>query len=285
MAGEFSESSASSGAAPQPALEREEKAEGGPETKGGLSKAERDRLIVDNLGLVRFVAIKVLGNLPFHVELDDLISAGNQGLVDAADKFEPRKNDSFKHYARHRIKGAILDSLRNVDWASRQQRKDMKLVEAVLVRKGLDPRVSNLPNKEIAEILGVDGLDAESSNKRVMAVQNGLRKSTVSLTPGLDKDGSPPQQFLDARRDIDPEASAISRQRWAVLKEAMANVDLPKHGERALTLYYQGDMEMKEIVKIIGVKESRVSQILKESRQLLEEYLKEKYDITSAKQI
>src|SRR5882672_7771805 len=94
-----------------------------------LSKQERDQIIVELLPLVKAIAIRVHENLPVHVDLDDLIHAGVMGLFDAVAKYDGEKNVAFHAYAKHRIKGAILDSLRQSDWASRDLRRRQKQVE------------------------------------------------------------------------------------------------------------------------------------------------------------
>src|SRR5215510_1888571 len=88
-----------------------------------LPQQERDQIVLDHLPLVKAIAIRVHENLPVHVDLDDLIHAGVLGLFDAVEKYDSDKNVAFQAYAKHRIKGAILDSLRELDWASRDLRK------------------------------------------------------------------------------------------------------------------------------------------------------------------
>src|SRR5579872_6575848 len=95
-----------------------------------VSDQIRDQVVLDHLPLVKAIAIRVHENLPVHVDLDDLIHAGVLGLFDAVDKYEASKNVAFHAYAKHRIKGAILDSLRQLDWASRDLRKRQKEVES-----------------------------------------------------------------------------------------------------------------------------------------------------------
>ena len=92
--------------------------------------ARRDRVVLEHLPLVKAIAVRVHENLPVHVDLDDLVHAGVLGLFDAASKFNPEKQVVFSSYAKHRIKGAILDSLRQLDWASRDMRRRHKQVEA-----------------------------------------------------------------------------------------------------------------------------------------------------------
>src|SRR5690242_4733696 len=121
------------------------------------SNAVRDRIVLDHLPLVKAIAVRVHENLPVHVDLDDLVHAGVLGLFDAATKYNPAKNVAFRSYAKYRIKGAILDSLRQLDWASRDLRRRQKLVEAIT--RELSEKLKRIPNEgEIAEKMGV-GVD------------------------------------------------------------------------------------------------------------------------------
>src|SRR5437763_5936303 len=94
-----------------------------------LPQNERDQIVLDHLSLVKAIAIRVHESLPVHVDLDDLIHAGVMGLFDAVEKFDGAKNVVFHSYAKHRIKGAILDSLRQADWASRDLRRRQRPVD------------------------------------------------------------------------------------------------------------------------------------------------------------
>src|SRR4029434_10998316 len=114
----------------------------------------RDKVVLEHLSLVKAIAVRVHENLPVHVELDDLVHAGILGLFDAASKYNPEKQVVFSSYAKHRIKGAILDSLRQLDWASRDLRRRHKQVEAVTLE--LSQRFNGAPTEaEIAEKMGV----------------------------------------------------------------------------------------------------------------------------------
>src|SRR5512143_1955659 len=93
--------------------------------------AKRDQLILEHLRLVKAIAIRVHENLPVHVDLDDLVHAGVLGLFDAVEKYDPTKKVQFHSYAKHRIKGSILDSLRQMDWASRDLRRRQKQIDLV----------------------------------------------------------------------------------------------------------------------------------------------------------
>ena len=116
---------------------------------------ERDRLVLQHLPLVRAIAVRVYENLPVHVELDDLVHAGIMGLFDAAVKYDGSKQVTFQGYAKHRIKGAILDSLRDMDWASRDLRKRHKRLEEV-TRELAAVMERNPTEQEIAEKMGMD---------------------------------------------------------------------------------------------------------------------------------
>src|SRR2546430_13819571 len=122
--------------------------------KRKISRAVRDRIVLDHLSLVKAIAVRVHESLPVHVDLDDLVHAGVLGLIDAVGKFDASKKVAFQSYAKHRIKGAILDSLRQMDWASRDLRKRQKQVDAVTrdlsVKLGRNPQ-----DGEVAQEMGV----------------------------------------------------------------------------------------------------------------------------------
>src|ERR1022692_4382204 len=120
-----------------------------------VSQQVRDQVVLENLSLVKAIAIRVHENLPVHVDRDDLIHAGVPGLFDAVDKYDASKNVAFQSYAKHRIKGAILDSRRQLDWASRDLRKRQKQVDSVT--RDLSVKLGRNPTEaEIAETLGLE---------------------------------------------------------------------------------------------------------------------------------
>src|SRR5438105_8118439 len=140
------------------------------------SLEERDRIVLDHLPLVKAIAIRVHESLPVHVDLDDLIHAGVMGLFDAVTKYDETKHVVFHAYAKHRIKGAILDSLRQLDWASRDLRRRQKQVESV--SRDLAVKLAGNPNDtEVAEGLDV-GIDRW---RRLQMDMQTVR--TVSATP------------------------------------------------------------------------------------------------------
>src|SRR3954468_1861802 len=124
----------------------------GPEKQ--LATNERDQIVLEHLPLVKAIAIRVHESLPVHVDLDDLVHAGVMGLFDAVEKYDGEKNVAFHAYAKHRVKGAILDSLRQLDWASRDLRKRQKRLD--VVTRDLSARLGRLPNeKEVADEMGL----------------------------------------------------------------------------------------------------------------------------------
>src|ERR1017187_4540293 len=153
------------------------------QTSQAAKIARRDRIVIEHLPLVKAIAIRVHENLPVHVDLDDLVHAGVLGLFDAASKFDSTKNVVFHSYAKHRIKGAILDSLRQLDWASRDLRKRQKQVDAVT--HDLSAKLGRNPTEsEVAKELGVT---VDRWRHMLLELRNvGLVSSTVH--PDQDRD-------------------------------------------------------------------------------------------------
>src|SRR5664279_6018255 len=159
--------------------------------------ALRDRVVLEHVPLVKAIAVRVHENLPVHVDLDDLVHAGILGLFDAATKYDPDKQVVFSSYAKHRIKGAILDSLRQLDWASRDLRRRHKQVESTT--RDLASRLGRTPNDtEVAQQMGV-------GMKRWHRMQMEMRTvGLVSTTPNPDQERERPQEFA-AAADYQPD--------------------------------------------------------------------------------
>jgi len=228
--------------------------ENGIAKRKAASKAVRDRIVLENLALVKAIAIRVHENLPVHVDLDDLVHAGVLGLFDAASKYNPDKKVVFQSYAKHRVKGAILDSLRQLDWASRDLRKRQKQLDSVT--HDLMTRLGRVPTEaEIAETLG---LGIERWRRVALELKNLGLLSASALRP--DPDNSAPVEF-PAAPDSQPDHICSRRQMRSALAGAMKC--LPKRYQKVVVLYYTNEMTMKEIGEVLGVNESRVSQIHK----------------------
>lgn len=222
--------------------------------KEAAARAARDQIVLDNLSLVKAIAIRVHENLPVHVDLDDLVHAGVLGLFDAASKYNPDKKVVFQGYAKHRVKGAILDSLRQLDWASRDLRKRQKQLDSVT--HDLMTRLGRTPTEE--EIADTLGLGIERWRRVALELKNLGLISASSLR--LDPDNSAPVEF-PAAPDSQPDHICARQQMRTALAGAMKC--LPKRYQKVVFLYYTNEMTMKEIGEVLGVNESRVSQIHK----------------------
>src|SRR3954470_19152015 len=217
-----------------------------------ISQDVRDRIVLEHLPLVKAIAIRVHENLPVHVDLDDLIHAGVLGLFDSVTKYDAAKNVAFHAYAKHRIKGAILDSLRQMDWASRDLRKRQKRVDATM--QDLSSKLGRTPQEnEMAEERGV-------SVERWRQMIGELRTVGLVSSTTADPDRDLTQEFPTAPA-FQPDHICEHRQLQTTLARAMTC--LPERYQKVVFLYYTNEMTMKEIGDVIGVNESRVSQIHK----------------------
>ena len=221
------------------------------------TKEQRDQIVLDHLSLVKAIAIRVHESLPVHVDLDDLIHAGVMGLFDAVTKYDGAKNVQFHSYAKHRIKGAILDSLRQLDWASRDMRRRQKQVESTT--RELACKLGRTPSStEVAGQMGV-------GMKRWHRIQMELSTAgLVSATAASDQDRDRASEF-PATPDFQPDLMCERRELQHTLARAIHT--LPERYQKVVFLYYTNDLTMKEIGNVLGVNESRVSQIHKTALQ------------------
>ncbi|HEY4361099.1 MAG TPA: FliA/WhiG family RNA polymerase sigma factor [Bryobacteraceae bacterium] len=234
-------------------------------TRGPLSQAaknaRRDRMVLEHLPLVKAIAVRVHENLPVHVDLDDLVHAGILGLFDAASKFNPDKQVVFSSYAKHRIKGAILDSLRQLDWASRDMRRRHKQVEAAT--RDLAATLQRTPTEaEVAEKLG---MDVDRWRTMMLDLRNvGL----VSASTRANENDDLPAPDFPSNPETQPDSICAREQLRSVLTVAMKT--LPERYQKVVSLYYTSEMTMKEIGGVLGINESRVSQIHKSALEKMQ---------------
>ena len=214
----------------------------------------RDKVVLEHLPLVKAIAVRVHENLPVHVDLDDLVHAGILGLFDAATKYDPDKQVAFSSYAKHRIKGSILDSLRQLDWASRDLRRRHKQVEAAT--RELAAEFHRTPTEaEVAERLGID---VDRWRQMMLELRNvGLISANTRPTEHEDL----PAPEYPSAPETQPDHMCAREQLRLVLDKAMTT--LPDRYKQVVTLYYTNEMTMKEIGGVLGINESRVSQIHK----------------------
>jgi RNA polymerase sigma factor for flagellar operon FliA len=213
----------------------------------------RDQIVLEHLPLVKAIAIRVYESLPVRVDLDDLVHAGVMGLFDAVTKYDEAKNVAFHSYAKHRIKGAILDSLRQLDWASRDLRQRQKRVEALT--RDLTAKFGRVPNEaEMAEAMGV----SLERWRQMVSEMRTMGLVRVSTTPDTEHEQAPE---IPARPDSRPDRICEQRELRSTLARAIEK--LPARYQKVVFLYYTNEMTMKEIGEAMGVNESRVSQIHK----------------------
>jgi RNA polymerase sigma factor for flagellar operon FliA len=218
-----------------------------------VERSERDRLLLEHLPSVRYIAHRIHERLPQHVELDDLISAGVVGLIDAFNKFDHTKQVQFKSYAQFRIRGAILDSLRVLDWSPRElRRKGRAVQEAVQTITRNQRRTPTEP--EIARELNI----SLNEYQLLLGQLKGLEIGSLNLEHN-DDSGEDQLAYIAGSPEDDPLFRCLQGEMRQMLIDAIE--ELPEKERMVLTLYYYEELTMKEIGLTLGVVESRVSQI------------------------
>jgi RNA polymerase sigma factor FliA len=211
-----------------------------------------DVLVAEHLALVKVIAAGMRRRLPSFVDFEDLAQAGTLGLIDAARKFRPEKHVAFSTYAKHRIRGAILDSLRQCDTASREMRRWQKRVDTVIGE--LSARLHRAPEEaEIAQELEIGVVRLRSI--RVQA--RSLEQVSSSSRPNDEL----PEPEIPTQPATYPDSICAQRELSGVLAQAVKELS-PRH-QSVLRLYYSGGMTMREIGNRLGVKESRICQVHK----------------------
>jgi len=214
---------------------------------------EHERIIVEHLPIVRYLARRIHERLPQQVDIEDLVSSGVLGLIDAFQKFDPEKNVQFRSYAQFRIRGAILDSLRTLDWSPRDLRRKGRAVEEAI--RSLTSRCGHAPSEtEVAAELGMELSDYQL----LLGELKGLEIGTLHAERSEDS-GEEELAYIPSDPEEDPFFRCLKGEMKARLAEAIDQ--LPERERLVMTLYYYEEMTMKEIGLTLGVVESRVSQI------------------------
>ena len=235
----------------------------------GMSKEE---VVVKYAPLVKYLAQKLALRLPANIELDDLISAGVMGLMDAVDKYDEKRENKFKTYAEFRIRGAMLDELRSQDWVPRSVREKAKQLERIfskleqkLGRQATEEEVRDemkLTHEEFQDLL----YEVRSISLLNFDDLSSLTKADKKSMVGLIENGKIPNPFAE-----------ISKSNVRGLMEK-AIKDLPEKQRLVLALYYYEDLNLKEIGDILEVTESRVSQLHTQAILRLRSRLKNRFD-------
>jgi RNA polymerase sigma factor FliA len=218
----------------------------------------RDELILAYSPMVKYLAARKVRELPLHCELDDLVSCGMVALIEAVDRFDPRKGASFEQYAWTRIAGAVVDELRRQDWASRSVRRMSRKVEQVretwYAREGSAPSEENLAGALQLTVSELRHTVRDVERAEVMSLNSPTRSSEDSDAVEVgDTLGSP-------SLELEPERAALSAERLAVLRRAIAN--LSERERDVLALIHVHELQGAEVGSMLGVSESRVSQIM-----------------------
>ena len=222
------------------------------ESGGRLDPAERERMILEHYPLVRIIASRMVRRFPSHIEVDELVNIGILGLIDAIDRFEAARGVPFRSYAEIRIRGAIVDALRDADWIPRSVRRRFARIDTA--RATLRTRLGRDPDRE--EMARELEMDPEEYDDLCGGAE--IRR-LVSLDTPIDEDGSSTlaEHVAD---DADP-----FLEQW-IAEETRSQVSsmiekLPDKERAVVALYYQRGLNLKEIGDMLGVTESRVCQL------------------------
>lgn len=223
--------------------------------KKALTREKRQELIIKYMPLIKYIAEKLSTRLPAHISNDDLISAGTIGLMDAVEKFDLSKNIKFKTYAEFRIRGAILDELRNLDWIPRSIRKKTSEIEQTY--KHLEKELGRpAEDEEVAQALG---LDLDEFYKLLEKTKNITFLDIDIIKRRLPDNDDDLFDLIADDNAVDPfEQLKMTDLKYLVIS---AIEDLPEKEKLVLSLYYYEDLTMKEIGEIMGYTESRISQL------------------------
>jgi RNA polymerase sigma factor for flagellar operon FliA len=216
--------------------------------------AERERILMEQLPQVRYIARRIHDRLPRHVPFEDLVHAGVVELIDALNKFDLSKHVQFSSYAKFRIRGAILDSLRELDWSPRELRRKGRLVDATYCE--LSGKLGRAPDEnEIAHEMGIELRELQS----LLAELDGLELGSLRIESPRDGKEEDLTDYVPSKPEETPFFLCLRSETKHLLEQAIS--ELPEKEQRVLALYYYEELTMKEVGVALGIGESRVSQI------------------------
>lgn len=239
---------------------------------GTQSAEEREQLILEHLPQVRLIARRIHDRLPESVSLDDLVSTGIVGLISAIDRFDSSHNVKLKTYAEYKIRGAILDSLRGLDWAPRQQRKRSKQIEAAISR--IEQRLHRSPSED--EIAAELNLTMEEYHGWLIDVRGLNLGSLESAAPEDDSNQSRDLlKYISGDEENWPSRLLERSELQRLLAEAITK--MPDVEKTVLSLYYHEELTLREISKIVHLHESRISQLKSQAILRLRSYMEKRW--------
>jgi RNA polymerase sigma factor for flagellar operon FliA len=227
------------------------------EKSTGISPSLREQIVLEHTPLIRYIVNRIAVRLPSHIDLDDLHNTGVIGLMDAIEKYDPDKNCKFKTYAEFRIKGAILDQLRSLDWVPRSVRQKSRRLERAYGE--VEQRLGRSANEdEVADSLG---LQLDKFHELLNQVR-GISLVNLEEIRGTNADGDRTGTYADIIEDVNSE-NPFASLKLSESKQVIAQTigALPEKERLVISLYYYEDLNMKEIGGILGITESRVCQI------------------------
>jgi RNA polymerase sigma factor for flagellar operon FliA len=231
--------------------------------------AARDTLAVHYMRTVKFIAGRMAIHVPSSVDLNDLIGWGTMGLLDAIDKFDHKQQIKFSTYASIRIRGAIIDQIRTLDWAPRSLRTMAR--EVASARDKLRQELGREPStSDIANALGTT---EEHVDDTVTQLQTAQVLSLDDYLPGEDSEEVRKVNMVSNASAPDPSHLAEMQERKQLLAQAIMN--LPEQQQKVLTLYYFEDLTLKEIGMVLDVSESRICQVHRAAMKTLQQVMRE----------
>jgi RNA polymerase sigma factor for flagellar operon FliA len=240
--------------------------------KTAIDAQTKDEIIVEYAPLIKYIAQKIASRLPANIELDDLISCGVIGLMDAIDKFDPTRDNKFKTYAEFRIRGSILDELRAQDWVPRSVREKAKMIERAYAK--LEGELGRpATDEEMCAELDVTQDEFYSLLNKAKSVSLLNIDDSASFNRG---DKKLLMGLLEHRRSSNPFAAVNYKRCQDIIKDGIKS--LPEKQRLVLSLYYYEDLNLKEIGQVLDVTESRVSQLHTQAILKLRAKLKVNFD-------
>jgi RNA polymerase sigma factor for flagellar operon FliA len=242
-----------------------------------IDAATREQLIMEHLPQVRLIARKIYDRLPEHVSMEDLVSTGVVGLIAAIDRYEPAQGVKLKTYAEYKIRGAILDSLRGMDWAPRKQRQRAKQIQRA-VAAAQQRRQETATEADVAAEIGITVEEYRHWASDARAVRVSSLAEVQRDEPGTElihfiKSGSAdlPSEMLETSQLRELLACALER--------------MPRTERTVLTLYYHEELTLREIARVLDVHESRVSQVKSQALGRLRAFLDLRWPAKGAKPV